>query len=788
MVARQKQDDQLTHEFMESIQWFLDHDLKIIKLNRYGSSKDCKAPASLGWRENPGLTKRQAYAAVRAGHNLGWAPTGEHLVIDVDLHGDKNGLKTYDKFKHILPAEHLIPRVDSSRGGFHLYFRKDPDTHIGRQRLKRDYGVGVDIIANGMVVIPSSIHPATKLPYKFANTPDDIPFWTDELKDLLTFTPTHNQTTEPTLTSDELEFYLDCCDNEDLDYEEWFEVGCAIHFETGGEGFEIFDEWSALSGKHDPDITEAKWESMGNYGGSPITGATLQRHARENEDTAGMVSQYEAAKDFGAMPKVPRVDQRNNDPEAEYGGLSIIDPAGKKAKQTVWFMRGFIPAVGLTLFVGETKSGKSTISELIYSHVVGQKPWPGMADGNHRPPPGKVLYFNLEDARETVLYPRLAAYGVKESSQLLLGEGTVHTKKGKTESFNIGRHLGYMEEALINDPDIRLIDLDPINSFMPSGNAIDSYNDATLRSILDPLQHLAIKYNVAIVAKMHYSKNRQGGYFDPGRIAGGSAFQSTARMILAVAKHPTLAHHSVILADRGNQKAREAAYIIQTEMIDTSDLVEYEELDEKYSGYSTDGESKSVAVARFMDYIEDKPVYDWEREFNTALAEANEGELIEAQDQLINIVEEAVQLKGLEYAYWTAPEFEHFMQNVSSYGDTTINKAKTILKDRGRLHTQNVAGTWYHWLVDDLTEPDEVAVFNAEMENKIRREVLTLDQEILVYLESKFPMDTKYETLYKVFDKHPNGSVQKACQKLVKDGTADSHKKPGSNTRYIGAT
>ena len=42
-------------------------------------------------------------------------------------------------------------------------------------------------------------------------------------------------------------------------YTVWFEIGCALHFELGDEGFAIFDAWSRVSPTYNAARCAAKW-------------------------------------------------------------------------------------------------------------------------------------------------------------------------------------------------------------------------------------------------------------------------------------------------------------------------------------------------------------------------------------------------------------------------------------------------------------------------------------------------------------------------------------------------
>ena len=49
-------------------------------------------------------------------------------------------------------------------------------------------------------------------------------------------------------------------------YDTWFEVGCALYFELGEAGFELFDRWSATSPNYNHHSCVAKWRECGKIG------------------------------------------------------------------------------------------------------------------------------------------------------------------------------------------------------------------------------------------------------------------------------------------------------------------------------------------------------------------------------------------------------------------------------------------------------------------------------------------------------------------------------------------
>lgn len=97
---------------------------------------------------------------------------------------------------------------------------------------------------------------------------------------------------------------------DDLPYEasigpSWLGVGMALHHETGGDGFEIWDNWSAQSPKYtSSEYGLARWESFGRNSGSAVTAGSLLHWA--NELGAG-ISRGRAADrtEFEVLPPIP---------------------------------------------------------------------------------------------------------------------------------------------------------------------------------------------------------------------------------------------------------------------------------------------------------------------------------------------------------------------------------------------------------------------------------------------------------------------------------------------------
>lgn len=93
---------------------------------------------------------------------------------------------------------------------------------------------------------------------------------------------------------------LEYIDPVQCSYEEWLNVGLALHQE--GYPMFIWEEWSADDGErfHEGECA-AKWESFGRYTGKLVTGATITQMAKENGWTSKRKLESNEALSFDSM-------------------------------------------------------------------------------------------------------------------------------------------------------------------------------------------------------------------------------------------------------------------------------------------------------------------------------------------------------------------------------------------------------------------------------------------------------------------------------------------------------
>lgn len=169
---------------------------------------------------------------------------------------------------------------------------------------------------------------------------------------------------------------------EDLSYDEWVKIGMAVHHETYGEGFALWDEWSSKSPKYtDSAYSLARWESFGvNNSAEYTTMGTVLQMLRQNGVETGLEVADASEFDFLPSPK---------------GGKFRITEDDEFASQDAsvqWLIKGFLLRAELGMLFGESGAGKSFATlDMCAAICRGVDFWNG-----HRVKKGRVLYVVAE--------------------------------------------------------------------------------------------------------------------------------------------------------------------------------------------------------------------------------------------------------------------------------------------------------------------------------------------------------------------------------------------------------
>lgn len=168
---------------------------------------------------------------------------------------------------------------------------------------------------------------------------------------------------------------------DDLHYEDWRNVGMAVHHETEGEGFDIWHEWSMNSPKYTTqEYCQAKWVSFGiNTSADYTTMGTILQMIRDGGGETGLETASPDEFEVLEMPKGGRFNIRSHNDFAS------------QVRSVRWIVKDFLPAAQLGVLFGESGSGKTFASYDLCAAVCRGIEWNGK-----RVTKGRVLYVVAE--------------------------------------------------------------------------------------------------------------------------------------------------------------------------------------------------------------------------------------------------------------------------------------------------------------------------------------------------------------------------------------------------------
>ena len=172
------------------------------------------------------------------------------------------------------------------------------------------------------------------------------------------------------------------------------------------------------------------------------------------------------------------------------------------ARQIDWLWPSRIPLGRLSMLVGRPGEGKSFLTAFMAATVSTGSHWP---DGMFCPQ-GEVILISGEDDPGDTIRPRLDAHGADCSKIYLLKTVVFRDGSGRKQErgFSLA-DIPQLEAVLTAHPEVRLIVIDPIGSFL--GQKVDGHRDNEIRGVLTPLAALAEKHNAAVLIVAHRRKS-----------------------------------------------------------------------------------------------------------------------------------------------------------------------------------------------------------------------------------------------------------------------------------------
>lgn len=176
----------------------------------------------------------------------------------------------------------------------------------------------------------------------------------------------------------------------DVGYQDWLSVGMALHHETNGEGFDLWDQWSAKGAKYPgASVLEGHWQSFGKNPGKVLTIKTLVQMANANGARISLNAiSMEEFENLGQQPdtKTTLPGESRFQPFPWYEGLDAVN--------LQYIIKGVLPQATLGVLFGESGSGKSFITLDMCFAIAQGLPWRGL-----RTKQGRVVYIVAEGAQ-----------------------------------------------------------------------------------------------------------------------------------------------------------------------------------------------------------------------------------------------------------------------------------------------------------------------------------------------------------------------------------------------------
>jgi len=299
---------------------------------------------------------------------------------------------------------------------------------------------------------------------RFAGRPSVADCFDDD--PLLTYSPPIG------LREDQLTEILDALDP-DMQHDTWLAVGMALHHETGGEGFSLWDDWSATAAEKYPgsEALERRWESFGKRTGRQVTARYLLQLAKEH---GAYVSTAADLSDFDEIPAPLDPPEKiigesgihkEGPPEPEKPAKPLrfpIIPAGEfsRGRHPGWLVKGLLPRAALAVIFGESGSGKSFVALDIGMAIARGIPWRG-----HRTRQGRVVYITAEGGGG--FRGRLTAYARQHGIDLdTVPFGIINAAPNfllKPDAIDVARAIQACQGAVA-------IFVDTLSQVMPGGN------------------------------------------------------------------------------------------------------------------------------------------------------------------------------------------------------------------------------------------------------------------------------------------------------------------------------
>lgn len=235
----------------------------------------------------------------------------------------------------------------------------------------------------------------------------------------------------------------------------------------------------------------------------------------------------------------------------------VKTPQGRKlsdvrSERLRWLWPNRIPLGKLTLLVGNPGVGKSFLTIYMAAQISRGRPW---ADTTEKSKPGTTIILTAEDDIGDTVKIRAEAGGADLTKIIALdayvttvtNEDTGEVQSQVSGLYDLSKDLPVLAEEIRNNPDTRLVVIDPISAYMGGKN---SNSNTEVREFLHPLVRLAKERSIAIIGITHLNKNQDASA--AYRTLGSIGFTAAARAVWLVAEDTEEPGRKLLIPTKGN--------------------------------------------------------------------------------------------------------------------------------------------------------------------------------------------------------------------------------------------
>jgi len=179
-----------------------------------------------------------------------------------------------------------------------------------------------------------------------------------------------------------------------------------------------------------------------------------------------------------------------------------------------------------------------------------------------------VFYAATEDSWQHTIVPRLIAAGADRDLVYRVEVETIETSM--RIELTLPRDCQLLA-AEVKRLEVAMVALDPLMSAVDQ--AVDTYNDREMRTVLEPVGQLADDTGCMVVGLAHF--NKSAGDDPLNLVTGSRAFAAVARSVIAVARDPDAEDRACVVSQVKNNLGRldlpNLTYVVRTAIIETAE-------------------------------------------------------------------------------------------------------------------------------------------------------------------------------------------------------------------------